>query len=152
MAVSTDYRDSRKSAYQQYAVVPDFNACKIPSNVSVKEAAPLGVAFVAAALGLGICMGMDFIVAKGGPRGPNLLRIIRALSRDALPQDIRAECFDGIEQSQGAKSGDWIAIWGGKSPLGQLQQEYTKETRLICFRLYRYTACQTGWIKSYSYR
>ena len=114
MAVSTDYRDSRKSAYQQYAVVPDFNACKLPSNVSVKEAAPLGVAFVAAALGLGICMGMDFVVAKGGPRGPNLLRIIRALSRDAIPQDIRAECFDGIEQSEGANSGDWIAIWGGK--------------------------------------
>jgi NADPH:quinone reductase-like Zn-dependent oxidoreductase len=119
MAVSTDYRDSRKSAYQQYAVAPDFNACKLPSNVSVKEAAPLGVAFVAAALGLGICMGMDFVVAKGGPRGPNLLHIIRALSRDAIPQDIRAECFDGIEQSEGAKSGDWIAIWGGKAHLEQ---------------------------------
>jgi NADPH:quinone reductase-like Zn-dependent oxidoreductase len=122
MAVSTDYRDSRKSAYQQYAVVSDFNACRLPSNMSGKEAAPLGVAFVAAALGLGICMGMDFLVAADEPRGPNLLRTIRALSRDSIPQDIRTECFDGIKQSEGAKSGDWIAIWGGKALLEQHEQ------------------------------
>jgi hypothetical protein len=151
MAVSTDYRDSRKSAYQQYAVVPDFNACRLPSNVSGKAAAPLGVAFVAAALGLGICMGMDFLVAGGGPRGPNLLRIIQALSRDALPQDIRAECFDGIERSEGAKPGDWIAIWGGKAHLNQPQQADTNKGRLICFWMYRCTACKAGGIEGNSH-
>jgi len=113
MAISTDYRDSRKAAYQQYAVVSDFNACRLPDHLPAIDAAPLGVAFVAAALALGICLGLDFVSANGGPRGPDLLREVRALPRDALPQDIRGECFDGIEESERAKPGDWIAIWGG---------------------------------------
>src|SRR3954464_13946480 len=98
MAVSTDYRDSRKAACQQYSVVSDFNACKLPDMISAKEAAPLGVAFVAASLALGICIGMDFLGGTGGPRGPDLLRAVRSLSRNALPEDIRTECFDGIKE------------------------------------------------------
>ena len=113
MAISTDYRDSRKAAYQQYSVVSDFNACRLPSILSAIEAAPLGVAFAAAALGLGICIGMDFMSLTGGPRGPDLLRTVRSLPRDALPADIRGECFDGISEDERAKAGDWIAIWGG---------------------------------------
>jgi NADPH:quinone reductase-like Zn-dependent oxidoreductase len=115
MAISTDYRDSRKAAYQQYAVVSDFNACKLPSHISAKEAAPLGVAFAAAALALGICMGLDFRLMNNGPRGPDLLHTVRSLARDALPKDIHAECFDGIKDDERAKEGDWIAIWGGKA-------------------------------------
>lgn len=115
MAISTDYRDSRKAAYQQYAVVSDFNACRVPDGMDPTNAAPLGVAFVAAALALGICMGMDF--GRGnGPRGPHLLRTVQSLPRDALPKDIQKECFDSIQQREGAKAGDWIAIWGGKRP------------------------------------
>lgn len=114
MAISTDYRDSRKAAYQQYAVVSDFNACRLPHHLSAKEAAPLGVAFVAAAVALGICLGMDFRDAKTGLHGPNLLRDIRSKPRDELPEDIQAECFDRINESEGAQAGDWIAIWGGK--------------------------------------
>ena len=83
--ISTDYRDSRKAAYQQYPVVSDFNARRFSENFSAKDAAPLGVAFVAAALGL------DFLGGDGGSRGPDLLRIIKSLSRDSLPQDSRAE-------------------------------------------------------------
>ncbi|KAG0650527.1 Trans-enoyl reductase lepG [Hyphodiscus hymeniophilus] len=118
IAISTDYRDSRKAAYQQYAVVSDFNACKIPSSLRAEEAAPLGVAFVAAALGLGICIGLDFRVLNSGPRGPDLLRTIRSLTRNALPEDIHAECFDGVRENERAKEGDWIAIWGGSSASG----------------------------------
>lgn len=113
MAISTDYRDSRKAAYQQYAVVSDFNACRLPDHVRQTDAAPLGVAFVAAALALGICMGMDFSRVSC-PRGPNLLQIIQSLPRDALPKDIHKECFDSLKESEGARCGDWIAIWGGK--------------------------------------
>jgi NADPH:quinone reductase-like Zn-dependent oxidoreductase len=116
MAISTDYRDSRKAAYQQYSVVSDFNACKLPSNVTTREAAPLGVAFVAAALALGICMGLDFVSTSGGPRGPDLLRAIRSISREALPQDIREECFDKLREDERPEIGDWIAIWGGEKP------------------------------------
>ncbi|EKD16923.1 uncharacterized protein L3040_006210 [Drepanopeziza brunnea f. sp. 'multigermtubi'] len=117
MAISTDYRDSRKSAYQQYAVVSDFNACRLPDHLGPTDAAPLGVAFVAAALALGICLGLDF--GRGNePRGPNLLRTIQSLPREALPKDIQGECFDNIKESERAKAGDWIAIWGGSSATG----------------------------------
>lgn len=115
MSVSTDYRDSRKAAYQQYSVVSDFNACKLSSNVNPIDAAPLGVAYVAASLGLGICLGLDFKSPSGKPPGPDLLKTIRSLPEDALPQDIRKECFEGIRENERAKPGDWIAIWGGKS-------------------------------------
>jgi NADPH:quinone reductase-like Zn-dependent oxidoreductase len=115
MAISTDYRDSRKAAFQQYAVVSDFNACKLPRNVSAKEAAPLGVAYIAAALALGICLGLDFRALNNGPRGPDLLQTVRSLPRDVLPKDVQAECFDGIIEAERAQEGDWIAIWGGKS-------------------------------------
>lgn len=120
MAISTDYRDSRKSAYQQYAAVSDFNACRLSENVSAQKAAPLGVAFVAAALALGICIGMDFVVTSEGPRGPDLLRIVQSLSRGALPKDIHQECLDGIGENERAHEGDWIAIWGGERRIGIL--------------------------------
>jgi len=115
MSPSTDYRDNRKSAYQQYAVVSDFNACKIPEHFTGIDVAPLGVAYVAAALGLGICLGVDFVGTNGRPRGPDLLKTVRALSREALPVDIHKTCFDGIREEERPKQGDWIAIWGGES-------------------------------------
>ena len=114
LAISTDYRDSRKAAYQQYAAVSDFNACRLPESISAKEAASLGVAFVAAALALGICMGMDFVAENNGLRGPDLLRIARSLSRESMPKDIHKECFDGIGEHERAKAGEWVAIWGGR--------------------------------------
>lgn len=126
MAISTDYRDSRKSAYQQYAVVSDFNACRLPEHLSAEKAAPLGVAFAAAALGVAICMGVDFPSINGSPKGPDLLKIVRGLSRDALPKDIHAECFDGIDFDGRAKPGDWVAIWGGSSATGCVATQLAK--------------------------
>lgn len=114
MSISTDYRDNRKAAYQQYSVVSDFNACKLSDHISGIDAAPLGVAFVASALALGICLGTDFAPINGRPRGPDLLKTVRALSRDSLPVDIHKACFDGIGEEERPKPGDWIAIWGGK--------------------------------------
>lgn len=131
MAISTDYRDSRKAAYQQYAAVSDFNACRLPDTISSQEAAPLGVAFVAAALALGICIGMDFVVTDDGPRGPDLLRIVASLDREALPKDIHKECFDGIRENERAKEGDWIAIWGGKKE-NDSQSDDADVRRLLC--------------------
>lgn len=113
MGISTDYRDSRKAAYQEFSIVSDYNACRLPTGLSPTAAAPLGVAFVAAALALGVCLGVDFSTGKNGTQGPDLLRITRALPRDSLPQDIRSECFDGIAEKDRPRRGDWIAIWGG---------------------------------------
>ena len=111
--ISTDYRDLRKAAYQQYVVALDYNTVRLPPTLSLEEGSTLGVAFVAAALALGVCMGLDF---TGVLDGPDLLRLVRRVPADALPADIRAECLERIGEHERARPGDWLAIWGGKPP------------------------------------
>lgn len=108
--ISTDYRDLRKSAFQEYVVAPDYNVSKLPATITPHAGASLGVAFVAAAFSLGICMGLDFSAIAGGP---DLLQLVRGLERDSLPADIRDECFNGLDIAERANAGDWVAIWGG---------------------------------------
>ncbi|KAK5051860.1 hypothetical protein LTR84_002663 [Exophiala bonariae] len=109
---STDYRDPRKAAFQQYAIASDFNVIRLPTHVSAEEGATLGVAYVAASLALGVCLGVDFSRVF---KGPDLLRVLRRIPEDALPTDVRVECHSGIPEDERAKPGDWIAIWGGSS-------------------------------------
>lgn len=111
---STDYRDPRKAAYQEYVVTSHFNVAKIPTNLSTHRAASIGVAFVSAALSLGICLGVNFSETEKGPKGPHLLRILQEVDQGVIPQDVRAECFDGIKSAESPKAGDWFAIWGGE--------------------------------------
>jgi len=115
IAISTDYRDLRKAAFQQFAVGTDFNVCRLPRGIQKHEGAPIGVAFVAAALGLGICLGTDFSKIGGGANGPDLLNIFETTEGINLPEDIREECLNGIRESERPKVGDWIAVWGGSS-------------------------------------
>ncbi|KAK8043207.1 oxidoreductase [Apiospora phragmitis] len=122
ICISTDYRDLRKAAYQEYVVSSSFNTVRIPPSVPFKSAATLGVAFVAAALALGICMGVDFSHTAGGP---DLLELVKRLSSSdgsdyQLPEDIRAECLDGLAFGERALPGDWVAIWGGSSTSANL--------------------------------
>lgn len=112
IVVSTDYRDCRKAAYQEYVVVTDFNAARLPPNIPAESGSAIGVAFVAAAISLGICAGLDFSRCANGP---DLLSIVRRLDPQQLPEDVRSECLDGINESERAKEGDWLAIWGGSS-------------------------------------
>jgi NADPH:quinone reductase-like Zn-dependent oxidoreductase len=112
IVVSTDYRDIRKAAYQQCVVANDFNVCRLPPNVSQESGSALGVAFVAATICLGICVGLDFSTLADGP---NLLSIVRQVDPDRLPDDIRLECLNGIDSTEQAIRGDWLAIWGGSS-------------------------------------
>lgn len=149
LGISTDYRDSRKSAYQEFAVVSDFNACKIPPSLTVTEVAPLGVAFVAGVLALGICLGVDFSKAiNSKAAGPDLLKIIRALPQESLAQDIRQECYGGIQIEERPQPGDWIAIWGGKKRLTIQMINKLTIIRILCHRLLRNSACEIGWIES----
>lgn len=110
---STDYRDIRKAAFQQYAIATDYNAARIPSSASVHASASLGVAFVAAVLALGVSFGLDFSRLSKTP-GPNLVQIINHLDIQEIPADIRDECFAVSNGLDRPKRGDWIAIWGGK--------------------------------------
>ncbi|KAF5021800.1 hypothetical protein F66182_6175 [Fusarium sp. NRRL 66182] len=112
IVISTDYRDLRKATYQQYVVAADFNVVRIPKEITIKEGATLGVAYVAAALSLGICLGVDFTNVQNGP---NILNLVRQVPEESLPEDIRGECLDSILPNEGARPGDWIAIWGGSS-------------------------------------
>lgn len=112
---STDYRDIRKAAYQEFLVTNDFNVAKVPSNLSVNIGAAIGVAFVSAVVSLGISIGVNFANTLKAPRGPDLRSILSHIGRDQVPHDVQTECFDSIDSNELPKNGDWIAIWGGQS-------------------------------------
>ncbi|TKA58755.1 hypothetical protein B0A55_12635 [Friedmanniomyces simplex] len=123
---STDYRDVRKAAYQEYVVTTDYNVARIPQEVSVKEGAALGVAFTAAAVALGVSFGVDFSAVRSGPRGPDLLQMVRQLDPREVPEDIRDEVFGSIAASERPQPGEWLAIWGANSTTGRLALEIAK--------------------------
>lgn len=112
MVISTDYRDLRKAAYQQYALATTFNVARLPSHITSEQGSATGVAFVTTLLALGICTGLDFTSICDGP---DLQSLVRQIDINLIPEDIRQECLDGLNPSERAKRGDWIAIWGGSS-------------------------------------
>lgn len=129
---STDYRDIRKAAFQEYAVTTHSNAARIPPHTPLHTAASVGVAFVAAAFSLGISFGLDFsghshshshshagsVGIRPEAHGPDLLSLLREVQRVSpgdIPADVRAECFSIADQEEErVRPGDWVAIWGGK--------------------------------------
>lgn len=113
LSPSTDYRDIRKAAFQEFVISTEFNCARVPREIPVQNCAAVGVAFVAASLALGICFGIDFSTS-GTFRGPNLLGLVRVFNSALLPEDIKEECLSGVAFPERAKAGDWIAIWGGK--------------------------------------
>ncbi|KFZ13582.1 hypothetical protein V502_06537 [Pseudogymnoascus sp. VKM F-4520 (FW-2644)] len=131
IAVSTDYRDSRKSAYQEYAIASEHNVCRLPPSISALDAAPVGVAYVAAALMLGVCIGLDFSHVNG----PDLYTIARKLDPESVPKDIKDEVFNNnITPALRPKRGDWLAIWGGSSATGCIALQLAKLAglRVVC--------------------
>ena len=110
---STDYRDSRKAAYQEYLITTDFNVAKLPANLSPNTGAALGVAFVSAIIALGISLGFNFTKTEIGPQGPDLLQAIRGVPLETIPEDVRTECLKSIDNTERPQSGEWFAVWGG---------------------------------------
>ncbi|KAM7203146.1 GroES (chaperonin 10)-like protein [Naviculisporaceae sp. PSN 640] len=123
LVISTDYRDLRKAAYQEYVIAFDYNIVRLPASLSVEEGSTLGVAFVAAVLSLGVCMGVDFSSVLGGP---DLLSILRGIEAEKIPADVRQECLEGIQDHERAGAGDWLAIWGGSSTSANLTIQLAK--------------------------
>ena len=111
---STDYRDLRKAAYQEYLVTTDFNVARLPLELPVNTGAAIGVAFVSALLALGVSLGFDYASVTGACKGPDLLGLLQKLDPDEIPEDVREECIDGIRDEERPQKGDWFAIWGGK--------------------------------------
>lgn len=90
-----------------------YNAAKIPPTTSIHGGASIGVAYVAAALALGVSFGLDFGLAQSVP-GPDLRRILKDVNAEEIPEDIRSECLPSSEvEADRVQKGDWIAIWGG---------------------------------------
>lgn len=119
---STDYRDIRKAAFQEYAVTTHYNAAKIPPTTSIHGGASIGVAYVAAALALGVSFGLDFGLAQSVP-GPDLRSILRGVDAQDIPEDVRQECFPSSEaEAERVQRGGWIAIWGGRQILSTLSR------------------------------
>ncbi|CAK4033671.1 Alkanesulfonate monooxygenase [Lecanosticta acicola] len=127
---STDYRDVRKAAYQEYVVTTDYNVTRIPQGVTVKEGAALGVAYVAALVSLGVSFGLDLTNLRNAPAGPDFARLIRSLDPRELPEDIRGEVFSGIPQSERPQPGEWLVIWGAHSMTGQIALQIAKHAGL----------------------
>ncbi|KAL1981032.1 hypothetical protein VTN96DRAFT_3141 [Rasamsonia emersonii] len=130
---STDYRDIRKAAFQEYAIATDYNAARIPAKTSIHAGASLGVAFVAAALALGISFGLDFGNCEKVP-GPDLLRILRGLDPKEIPEDVRDECLSSVSDSERVKPGEWVAIWGASTTTGYIALQLAKlcGLKVIC--------------------
>ncbi|KAK0612130.1 chaperonin 10-like protein [Immersiella caudata] len=123
LVISTDYRDLRKAAYQEYVVAFDYNTVRLAAHLSFEEGSTLGVAFVAAALALGVCMGVDFSSILDGP---DLYTLIRQIPSESLAPDIRDECLASIASHERATSGDWLAVWGGSSTSANLTIQLAK--------------------------
>ncbi|KAJ5646117.1 hypothetical protein N7490_002489 [Penicillium lividum] len=130
---STDYRDIRKAAFQEYAIATDFNAARIPSSTSIHASASLGVAFVAAVLALGVSFGLDFSRLTRSP-GPNLVNVIIQLNKNDVPADIQDEVFATSDESDRPQRGDWLAIWGASTTTGLVVLQLAKLAglRVIC--------------------
>jgi hypothetical protein len=74
------------------------------------RAAAAGVAFVAAAISLGICLGLTLSHKRHLQLG--LLNLARAQGREDMPEDIVGEVCYSLDKRPVA--GDWILIYGGK--------------------------------------
>jgi hypothetical protein len=113
LSPSTDYRDIRKAAFQEFVVSTEHNSARVPRDLPIQTSAIVGVAFVTAALALGVCIGLSF-AGSIELKGPDLLDLLQKVSPCEFAPDIRDECLNGISKAKRAKPGDWIAIWGGK--------------------------------------
>ncbi|CAD0010835.1 unnamed protein product, partial [Aureobasidium pullulans] len=109
-----DYRDIRKSAFQEYAISTQHNVARLPQNVPTTHGASIGVAYVAAALALGVSLGLN-LPKVSGQDDAALWEAVRKLPQDAIPIDVAAECLSSIENHERPQQGDWIAIYGGSS-------------------------------------
>ncbi|GKU23173.1 unnamed protein product [Fusarium langsethiae] len=123
IAISTDYRDSRKGAYQDHVVANSYNIVRLPGHASFEQGSTIGVAFVTAAVALGICLGVDFTVVDDGP---DMRQVVDCLNFDSLPKDIHKEIAQQIPWQDRPKAGDWFVIWGGSSTSAILSAQLAK--------------------------
>ena len=126
-AVSTDYRDYRKAAFQQYAVASIHNIYRIPSSFENdhQKLASIGVAFVTAALTLGVSFGVKLFQPSHSDRPLDLLEIVRSTPQDKLAEDVYDECFS-IGEEERLRRNQWLVIWGAGTTVGLFLAQLAK--------------------------
>ncbi|KAJ7478384.1 hypothetical protein FB451DRAFT_1452837 [Mycena latifolia] len=130
---STDNRDARKGAYQEYVVIKAYNVARGPATFSVNVGAAIDVAFTFATIGIGISLGVNLsVLSKAGPSGPDLFQLVRLIDHTQFPEDVRAEVSDHIAHHERLKPGDWLVIWGGSSATGLFALHLAK---LACLKV-----------------
>ncbi|KAG9258128.1 chaperonin 10-like protein [Emericellopsis atlantica] len=128
LAVSTDYRDFRKAAFQEFAIVCCYNAVRIPCHIDPFRVASIGVAYVAAGLALGVCLGVLF--TKESNRRPfNLLDVARKYT-EGVSEDVAPEIYQGIPLESRPQPGDWILVYGASSITAQVAIQLAKMSGL----------------------
>ncbi|GAA5929754.1 hypothetical protein JCM1841_002637 [Sporobolomyces salmonicolor] len=92
---STDYRDYRRSAFQQYAVAAEHCLGLVPDNASFEECAAIGVGATAAALAIASALAIP----------------IRGFAPRQLVAGAEGE-LDLAAPPRPIQPGDWLLIWG----------------------------------------
>ncbi|GKU10263.1 unnamed protein product, partial [Fusarium langsethiae] len=125
LGISTDYRDFKKAAFQEFAIVCAHNAIRIPPSIGNPLAtAAVGVAYVTAALSLGVCLGVGFNQHRNADYH-SLLQIAQE-DPSILPLDVEPEVIPGIGHDCSPRPGDWIMIYGASSVTAQIAIQLSK--------------------------
>src|ERR1700712_2848129 len=104
----------RQAAFQEYAVALEHTVCKLPKHVSVAQGAAIGFAYVAAALALGVCLGLR-LPRLGAAKYLDLREQVWTLPPESISADVRAECLQTTEDDHRPQTGEFIVVWGGSS-------------------------------------
>ncbi|KAF2095397.1 GroES-like protein [Rhizodiscina lignyota] len=125
LAISTDYRDYRKAAFQEFAISSAFNVLRVPETISTETISGMGVAFVTATLSLGVCLGQKFFMKKSG-KELDLCLLAQTQQEHEVPEDVRDVVFNGIPTAERAQIGDWLLIMGASAISGQIAVQLAK--------------------------
>ncbi|KAM0748093.1 GroES-like protein [Meredithblackwellia eburnea MCA 4105] len=98
---STQYRDYRTSAFQQYAVASEFCLAAVPAGATLEQCAGIGVAVVTAFLAISSSLGIP----------------VRGFAPRTLSVGAEGETDNWGDVVTPVK-GDWILVWGGGSSTG----------------------------------
>lgn len=96
---STQYRDYRTSAFQQFAVASEHCMASVPAGATVEQFAGIGVGAVTAALALASAFGIH----------------IRNFAPRDLAVGAEGEDAEYLAHEPSAVPGEWLLIWGGAS-------------------------------------
>ncbi|KAF1981106.1 GroES-like protein [Aulographum hederae CBS 113979] len=126
IAITTDYRDYRKAAFQEFAVAWQHNVCKVPSAIDPLSAASVGVAFIAASFALGISLGITFPSLAEEGQSLDMLSLARSQPIEHIPFNVRNEVLYSLDSGDRPSIGEWILIMDASSVSGQVATQLSK--------------------------